>query len=127
MATPERLPSDRHARELTTLYRQAQRAIITQVRAAIAAGNLERAAERRLQLAAVVSVLDQLGAATEPLARQLAAQALQDGSHRVATDLQRITAGPVQVPASFTGVAIDAVRAVEDSIVGRLRTARQIV
>lgn len=127
MATEPRLPSDQRSAELAHLYARAQRTIISQVQAAIRAGQLERAAERRLQLAAVLATLDQLGAETDPLAREVARQAYQDGSDTVVRELQRVTAGPVQVPASFTGVSVEAVAAIEDSVIGRLRTARQIV
>lgn len=131
MATdPVRLPSDRGARELERVYRQAQRAITAQVAAALRAGNLERAAERRMQLAAVLALLDQLGAATDPLARRLVQQAWQDGSTLVAADLARqarVRIDAVRVPRSFTGVSRDAVTTLEDSILGRLRTARQTV
>lgn len=131
MATdPVRLPSDRGARELERIYRQAQRAITAQVQAALRAGNLERAAERRMQLAAVLALLDQLGAATDPLARRLVQQAWQDGSTLVAADLARqarVRVDAVRVPRSFTGVSRDGVLALEDSILGRLRTARQTV
>lgn len=127
MATEPRIPAEQRSRELTRLYKQAQRTIISQVQAAIRAGQLERATERRMQLAAVLATLDQLGAETDPLARELARQAYTDGSELVARDLRRATAGPVIVPASFTGVSTNAVAALEDSILGRLRTARQIV
>ena len=127
MATERRLPSDQAAARLERLYLQAQRAIMAQVQAALSAGQLMRAQERRLQLAAVLATLDQLGAATDPLARQLAAQAYTDGSDTVVRELRRITAGPVAVPGSFTGVQTDAVRLLEDAIVGRLDTARRTV
>jgi len=127
VATERRLPSDQAAARLERLYLQAQRAIMAQVQAALSAGQLMRAQERRLQLAAVLATLDQLGAATDPLARQLAAQAYTDGSDTVVRELRRITAGPVAVPGSFTGVQTDAVRLLEDAIVGRLDTARRTV
>ena len=127
MATEPRLPSDHAAARLERIYAQAQRAIVAQVQAALAAGQLMRAQERRLQLAAVLATLDQLGAATDPLARQLAAQAYTDGSDTVVRELRRITAGPVTVPGSFTGVQTHAVRLLEDAILGRLDTARRTV
>ena len=127
MAIEPRLPSDQAAARLERLYLQAQRAIMAQVQAALAAGQLMRAQERRLQLAAVLATLDQLGAATDPLARQLAAQAYADGSDTVVRDLRRVVVGPVQIPASFTGVQADAVRTLQDAILGRLDTARRTV
>ena len=130
MATEAVLPSDARARELARIYASAQRAIVAQVQAALRSGNLFRATERRMQLAAVLALLDQLGAATDPLARDLARQAFTDGALIARRDLARaagVRIGSVQVPASFTGVSRDAVLTLEDSILGRLRTARQTV
>ena len=130
MATEPRLPSDQAAARLERLYLQAQRAIMAQVQAALSAGQLMRAQERRLQLAAVLATLDQLGAATDPLARQLAAQAYADGSASVAHGIAgQIGAhvGDVAIPASFTGVETHAVKLLEDAILGRLDTARRTV
>ena len=130
MATEAALPSDARARELARIYASAQRAIVAQVQAALRTGNLHAATERRMQLAAVLALLDQLGAATDPLARDLARQAFADGSALAAKDLAKaagVRIGSVQVPASFTGVSRDAVLTLEDSILGRLRTARQTV
>ena len=130
MAVEPRLPSDVAAARLERLYLEAQRAITAQVRAALAAGNLERATERRMMLAAVLATLDQLGAATDPLARQLAAQAYEDGSTQTAKGIAgQIGAhvSDVRVPGSFTGVQTDAVRTLADSILGKLDTARRTV
>lgn len=130
MATEASLPSDKAARQLARIYASAQRTIMLQVQAALRSGNLQRAAERRMQLAAVLSTLDQLGAQADPLARDMVRQAVADGSGLVARDLAatlHVHVGAVQVPGSFTGVSLDAVKALEDSILGRLRTARQTV
>ena len=130
MATEPRLPSDHAAARLERIYAQAQRAIMAQAQAALAAGQLMRAQERRLQLAAVLATLDQLGAATDLLARQLAAQAYTDGAASVAHGIAgQIGAhvGDVAIPASFTGVQADAVRTLEDAILGKLDTARRTV
>ena len=130
MATEAALPSDARARELARIYASAQRAIVAQVQTALRTGNLFQATERRMQLAAVLALLDQLGAATDPLARDLARQAFTDGSSLAARRLAKtagVRIGSVQVPASFTGVSREAVLTLEDSILGRLRTARQTV
>ena len=130
MATERRLPSDQVAARLERMYLDAQRAIMAQVQAALSAGNLMRAQERRLQLAAVLATLDQLGAATDPLARRLAEQAYHDGSAQTAKGIgQQIGASvtDVAVPASFTGVQTDAVRTLQDAILGKLDTARRTV
>ena len=130
MATEPRLPSDRLARELERIYAGAQRTLVAQVRAALASGRLGLATERRMMLAAVLATLDQLGAATDPLARRLAAQAYTDGSQHAAKGIAgQIGAhvGDVAIPASFTGVQADAVRTLEDAILGKLDTARRTV
>ena len=130
MATEPRLPSDRLARELERIYAGAQRTLVAQVRAALASGRLGLATERRMMLSAVLATLDQLGAATDPLARRLAAQAYTDGSQHAAKGIAgQIGAhvGDVAIPASFTGVQADAVRTLEDAILGKLDTARRTV
>lgn len=130
MATEASLPSDRQAARLARIYASAQRTIVAQVTAALRSGNLALASERRMQLAAVLAVLDQLGAATDPLARDTVHQAFTDGSTLAARDLARqagVKVSAVQVPWSFTGVSREAVATLEDSIIGRLRTARQTV
>ena len=130
MATEPRLPSDRLARDLERIYAGAQRTLVAQVRAALASGRLGLATERRMMLAAVLATLDQLGAATDPLARRLAAQAYADGSQHAAKGIAgQIGAhvGDVAIPASFTGVETHAVKLLEDAILGRLDTARRTV
>lgn len=130
MATEAALPSDRRARELARIYAGAQREITRQVLAALRDGNMQRAAERRMQLSAVLALLDQIGADADPVARDLVRQAFNDGSTLVANSVAQqigVSVSAVQVPASFTGVSREAVIALEDSILGRLRTARQTV
>jgi hypothetical protein len=127
---PRRFPSDQRVRDLERLYLAAQRTITAQVRAALTAGNLDRAAERRMQLAAVLAVLDQLGAATDPLARDLIRAAYTDGSAHAAKGVAAqigASVSDVAVSASFTGVSREAVETLQDAILGRLDTARRTV
>lgn len=130
MALEAALPSDAKARELARIFAGAQRTLVAQVQAALRAGNLQHASERRMQLASVLSTLDQLGAETEPLARALVDAAVADGSTMIAKDIAKlahISISGVQVPATFRGVSSDSVAALQDSILGRLRIARQTI
>lgn len=124
---PEPLPHDRIVNELADAFRTSQRDILRQIQAAIRVGNLEFAAERRLQLAAVVAALDQLGAATEPAARRAVRDAFNEGSEKTAAAIGAQIGRKVLVPESFTGVSVDAIRALQDSATDRLRQARVTV
>jgi hypothetical protein len=124
---PEYLPHDEIVNELAESFRVSQRQILRQIQAAIRIGNLEFAAERRLQLAAVVAALDQLGAATEPATRRAVREAFEDGSERTAGAIGAQIGTRVIVPDAFTGVSVDAIRALQDSAIDRLRDARSTV
>lgn len=125
---PQNLPSDRDARRLTRLYVEAQRTIIQQIELAVRSGRLQTARLRRLQLAAVLAYLDQIGAATDPLARQLVAQAVEDGARLADRDIRRLgaTTTPVAEQA-FAAVNQEAVQVATDALTGRLSAARQTV
>lgn len=125
---PDSLPSDRQARRLIRLYAEAQRTIIMQVEAAVRSGRLATARLRRLQLSAVLAYLDQIGAETDPLARQIVAQAHTDGAALANKDIARLGAqtGPVS-EATFAAVNREAVQASTDALTGRLSAARQTV
>ncbi len=87
----------------------------------------ERAEQRRLQLAAVLAILDQLGAYADPAARELVANAYQQGADRAAEQIAGLRIDAPEVPGSFAGVSADAVKALQDSMVGNLRAARETV
>jgi len=125
---PQNLPSDRDARTLIRLYADAQRTIIMQVEAAVRSGRMMTARLRRLQLSAVLAYLDQIGAETDPLARQLVAQAHADGAALANTDIVRLGAqtGPV-TESTFAAVNQEAVQTATDALIGRLDAARQTV
>ena len=124
---PDRYPYEKSVDDLAKTYRQAQRDILRDVKAALASGDLRTAGRRRNQLAAVLATLDQLGARTEPEARRLVNQAFDQAAARTLTRINHLDMVAPEIPGAFTGVATDAVRALEDSITGRLRTAHDIV
>lgn len=124
---PEYLPHDVIVDELAATFKASQRSILRQIQAAIRIGNLEFAAERRLQLAAVIAALDQLGAATEPAARRAVQEAFNDGSRTAAQAIGAQIGTRVLVPESFTGVSVDAIRALQASATDRLGAARRTV
>lgn len=121
------LPSDRIAERIDSEHVAAQRALTEQVLAALRSGRLERARERRMQLAAVLATLDQLGAAVDPLARKLVTQAWADGSEQAAHGIARQTGRAPAETSSFTGVTREGVAALEDSLLGRLTDAHRTV
>lgn len=128
MATrPERFPHDRIVDDLARAFRQSQRQILAQISAAVASGNLYRAAERRLQLAAVIAALDQLGAAVDPLARQAVQRAYDEGASRAASLIgAQIGVSPV-ASGSFNGVRVEAIEQLQGAAVDRLDASRRTV
>lgn len=124
---PEPLPHDKLVNELADTFRASQRQILRQIEAAVRIGNLRYAQERRLQLAAVIAALDQLGAATEPAARRAVKEAFNEGSQTAATAIGAQIGREVPVPEAFTGVAKDAIEALQRSATDRLRASRDMV
>lgn len=128
MATrPDRLPYEGGVADLAATYRDAQRRIAALVRAAIAAEDLRTAQRRRLQLAAVLALLDQLGAQTDRDARDLVEQAFAQSAERVVGEIAALNIAAPEIPGAFASVSREAVIALQDSIVGRLDTARRTV
>lgn len=129
MATnPKPLPSDKTVRRLLALYREAQRELAAQIRAALLAGSLDTARRRAMQLAAAQDVLDQLGYQADPLARQAVLEASLDGAGMAADGIRKIgvTLTPVG-ERSFAGVNAEAVATMQDSLVSSLQGARSTV
>jgi minor capsid protein 2 len=122
-----RLPYERRIDELLAAYRQAQRAVAADIRAAILTGDLRAAVRRRAQLAAVMAALDQLGAETDPIARRLVQDAWTESAARTADLIAGLDIVAPEIPGAFTGVSVPALQALEDSILGRLDTARRTV
>lgn len=124
---PDRYPYEKRVDEFARIVRDAQRDLVIDVREAIAAGNLDKARRRRLQLAKVLASLDQLGAQIEPEAQLLVKTAFDEAAERTLTRINQLDMAAPEIPGTFTGVSQDAVEALQDSITGRLRTSRQIV
>lgn len=126
-AGEKRLPYEARQADLLRVLAAAQREIAAQVMAAIKAGNLNLAGARRLQLAAVLATLDQLGAHVDPAARQLVADAHAQGAAQAARTIAQSGVTLPEIPGAFNSVAVDAVAALQDAITGRLSAARRTV
>ena len=126
MATrAEPFPFEHGVTDLIQTFKAAQREISAQVIAAVKDGNLQRAQSRRLQLARLLALLDQIGAQTDPIARRLVAEAHAQGAAATVTQLGA-TVAP-EIPGAFNGISREAVTALQESIVGRLRDSRLTV
>jgi hypothetical protein len=127
MARPRPLPYEARVDDLLVTYRQAQRRIVAQVKAAVAAGDLATSSRRRAQLAAVLQVLDELGMQTDRQARELVRDAFQQSARVTGSRIARIGAGVEMNPAAFAAVERDAVEAMQAEILGRLDAARTTI
>lgn len=124
---PERLPHDAIVDDLARAFKQSQTQIMAQIRAAVQSGNLFKANERRLQLAAVIAALDQLGAVVDPLARRAVAEAYEEGAQRAAAQIgAQIGRNPL-ASASFNGVRVEAIQQLQASALDRLGASRRTV
>lgn len=114
--------------EFARIIRQVQRELAVTIKEALLSGQLERAATRRLHLARVVAVLDQMGAEIDPRARRIVNDAFQRGSEVMARQILELKLPELpQVAVLGTGVSQEAVQMLQDSIVGRLKGAREAV
>lgn len=124
---PERLPHDRIVDDLARAFRQSQTLILAQIRAAVQSGNLYRASERRLQLAAVVAALDQLGARVDPLAREAVQRAYDEGAANARAAIgAQVSTSPV-ASSTFNGVRVEAIDQLQRAAVERLDASRRTV
>lgn len=119
-------PVDERAAELARVFAGAQRTIVAQVRAALLSDNLASAQRRRLQLAAVIATLDQIGATVDPLARRIVRDAVEQGSQRVVPELRRLDL-PMLDSAAFNAVSIEAVETLTSTMLGRTDLALRTV
>jgi hypothetical protein len=126
MATA-RFPYEKDLTEFNRVVAAAQREIALQVKAAILEGNLQRRDQRLLQLSRVLAVLDQLGAYTDPAARQLVADAFNQSADRAAKQIAGLKVSAPEIPGAFAGVSLEAVEALQDTIVGNLRASRDTI
>lgn len=124
---PERLPHDAIVDDLARAFRQSQAQIMAQIRGAVQSGNLFKANERRLQLAAVIAALDQLGAVVDPLARQAVAKAYEEGAQRAAAQIGAQVGRDPLASASFNGVRVEAIQQLQASALDRLGASRRTV
>lgn len=125
---PQDLPSDRLADQLARIYEQAQQNLAHEVELLIRTGQIETRRQRRLQLAALLRYLDEIGHQTDPTARQLIGQAFDDGG--VLAIESATTAGHVGLQVTeqaFASVNREAVKVASDLLLGRLKDARVAV
>lgn len=124
MATAEHYPYERGLAEFNRVVAAAQREIMLHVTNAIETGNLTRRRARLLQLAKVIAVLDQVGARVDPAARRMAADAYTQGADRALTQIHGLDIAAPEIPGAFTGVSVDAIRALQDQVVNGLKDSR---
>lgn len=122
---PHEFQAERDASELVEAYREALQTIAARVIAAVASGDLQTARRRRVQLAAVLAVLDQLGARTDPVARRLVEAAYDESVKLTAIEAKGI--GHVVSERSFNSVSVESVKALQDSLTGTLDDARRTI
>lgn len=127
MATAEHYPYEAGLADFNRAVAAAQREIALQVEAAISAGNLNLATQRRLQLARVLATLDQLGAYVDPTVRELVTDAYHQAADRTVEQIQGLNITAPEIPGAFAGVSTEAVDALQRSITGRLAAARDTV
>lgn len=113
--------------DFTRTVAAAQREIALQIEVAINAGNLNRAGQRRLQLARVIATLDQLGAYVDPAVRELVADAYEQGAARAADQVAGLHITAPEIPGAFAGISTEAVAALQESIIGNLRASRDLI
>lgn len=121
------LPYEQRLGELERIYRDAQRLLALQVKAALQSGNAFRASERRRQLEAVQATLRDLGYQTSDYARRLVREAWDESVEHTAALIVKGGGEGLPISAHFGGVSREAVSALEDSILGRLTDAEQRV
>lgn len=127
MARPDQFPYEARVDDLLVTYRQAQRTIVEQIKAALAAGELQTARRRRQQLAAVLSTLDRLGVETELQARRLVADAYRESAQRTGVQITRLGPSLTLDDGAFAAVEHDAILALQDSVLHRLDDARRTI
>lgn len=120
-------PYEADLARLIRIYRQAQEDIATMVSHAIAAENLTQASRRRVQLAAVIARLDQLGAQTDSEARDLVRAANEQAAARTARQIAGLQIDAPETAGAFGQVNEPALTALEDSLLGRLKAARDTI
>ncbi len=125
MATADAFPFERDLTKFDRTVRAAQREIMLHVRLAIREGNLQRRDQQLLQLSRVLAVLDQLGAYTDPAARQMVQDAYDQGAARALAQIAGLSITAPEIPGAFAGVSLDAIRVLQDAINGNLDDSRR--
>jgi Phage minor capsid protein 2 len=124
-ARPDAYAYEQSLAHFDAIVTSAQRTIVAQIEAAISSGGLRTATGRRTQLAAIDATLQQLTAATTPLARQLVLSAWHQAADRAEARIANLPIDTSPDFAAFHGVSTEAVQAMQDSLVKRLDSASQ--
>lgn len=127
MASEARLPYEARLRDVLSAYQDAQSTIMAQIKAAAAAGDLDQKVRRIQALQAVLNTLDRLGVRTDPMARLLVADAFRESADRTGTRAKGAGIDTTVNLSTFNQIEIEAVQALQDSILGALRDARALV
>jgi len=122
---PDRYPFERALRRFEAIVHQAQRTILAQIEAAVKAGELTTAAQRRAQLDAVTRTLAELSAIAQPLASRLVRDAWHQGAERALQQVRKLSVSTAEIPAAFSGVSREGVQALQASLLHRLDDASQ--
>lgn len=126
-ARPDPLPFERRLDALDRVYRAAQAEIIDLINDAIVLGERARASRLRQQLAAVVEVLDHLGATVEPIARKIVLDAYMQSATRARRQIIDLAINLPDKPAAFQAVSREAVEQLQASLLSDLDGAHQTV
>ncbi len=124
-ARPDLYPFEANLHYFDSLVREAQRTLIAQIEAAIRSGDLNTAARRQAQLAAVNQTLTQLALTANPLASRMVQEAWQQGADRALKQIEALPIDTVETPGAFFGVSQEAVEAMQRSLTQRLDAATQ--
>jgi len=124
-ARPDLFPFEANLHYFDSVVRSAQETLVTQIESAIRSGDLGSAVRRQAQLQAVEHTLAQLAATANPLASQMVLEAWHQGADRAAKQIAEL---PIDAPEKlgvFNGVSLEAVQAMQTSLVQSLDAATQ--
>lgn len=120
-----RFPYERRVEELLRTYADAQRHLALQLRILLMVDHRPGIAQRRAQLAAALEVIQRLGYDTDPEAHAVVREAWMQSAARTGQLITDAAGTPLE--GQFTGVSEQAVRALQESMLGRLDIARRTV
>lgn len=117
---------EKRLKALLAIYADAERQLASDLRVSLATDNLARTSERRRRLADAQAVLTALGNRTDPEAAAIVEAAYGQADSAMTTTLKALNKTE-PIGARFSSINRDAVVTLQESIVGRLQTARRVV